>query len=140
MLGPLLGYETRAPGLPCAISVPNLMTDRSNWLAEPGAGLNVRRLMYQSLIWSTVLGDHARRLGPPFHSKRLQRVADSLVYCVGRDAKLDGDLLGREVLVDQSQAIELAGGQPAHSLGDLMIQVDLPYPVGAGHACAPELL
>jgi hypothetical protein len=38
------------------------MTDRGLWLGAGGAGLNVRRLMYQSLIWLFVAGDEASGL------------------------------------------------------------------------------
>src|SRR5215213_1401620 len=31
--GPLLGPETGPPGLPCAVSVPNLSSDRGLWVA-----------------------------------------------------------------------------------------------------------
>src|SRR5438093_13008977 len=48
--GPLLGKETSSPGPPCTVSVPNLMTDRGLWVAIVVGRLNVRRLMYQSLI------------------------------------------------------------------------------------------
>src|SRR5689334_23449589 len=53
--GPLLGKETSSPGPPCAVSVPNLITDRGLWVAGLELDGNVRRLMYQSLIWSAVL-------------------------------------------------------------------------------------
>src|SRR5215218_5134269 len=55
--GPLLGKETSCPSPPCAASVPNLMADRVIGMRGPGRSLNVRRLMYQTLIWAAVLGD-----------------------------------------------------------------------------------
>src|SRR2546423_14399380 len=77
--GPLLGKETCSPSLPCAVSVPNLMTDRGLWVAGLDGGLNVRRLMYQSLIWSAVLGNKARCLGAAFDAERRQRLTHTLV-------------------------------------------------------------
>src|SRR3954462_12967124 len=68
--GPLLGKETSSPGPPCAVSVPNLMTDRGLWVACVDGGLNVRRLMYQSLIWPTVLRNDAGRLRAPLDAER----------------------------------------------------------------------
>ena len=41
--------------------------------------LNVRRLMYQSLIWFAALGDDARRLRAPTDAERMQRLANALV-------------------------------------------------------------
>ena len=83
-----------------------------------GAGrvrLNVRRLMYQTLICGTVAGDDPRRLGAPRDTEDLERLADALVDGVRGDSKLAGDFLRREVLVDEEQAIELALAQPGDS-------------------------
>jgi hypothetical protein len=49
------------------------MTDRGNWLEAIGVGLNIRRLMYQPLMWAwvgrlaagVVLGDQAGGLASP---------------------------------------------------------------------------
>jgi hypothetical protein len=80
--------------LPCTISVPNLKTDRPLWLVLWGAMLNVRRLMYQSLIRTGGVGDHARGLRPPLDSKSMQRPANALVYGMRGNAELLGNLLG----------------------------------------------
>ena len=68
---------TRSPDLPCAVSVPNLMTDRDAGLARGAFRLNVRRLMYQSLIWRFVPAQGCAlarpkrtRKGPPAWSRR----------------------------------------------------------------------
>jgi hypothetical protein len=103
--------ETGIAVPPCAISVPNLMTDRGPWVAGIDWTLNVRRLMYQSLIWAAVAGDDARRLAAPLDAEDLERLAYALIHRVRRNAELGGDVLGREMLIDQSQAIELAFGQ-----------------------------
>ncbi len=81
--GTLLGFKARDPNLPCTVSVPNLITDRPHLLAGMIGGLNVRRLMYQSLIWSAVLGNQARGLGPPLDAQHLQGAADSLIDGMG---------------------------------------------------------
>jgi hypothetical protein len=65
--------------------VPNLFADRGLWVACGMGSLNVRRLMYQSLIWPAVLRDQARRLSAAGNAENLQRLADSLVDRVGRD-------------------------------------------------------
>jgi hypothetical protein len=83
--GPLLGNETSPAGLPCAISVPNLMTDRGFWFGAIPMALNVRRLMYQSLIWFFVAGDSAGSLCTPLDAENLERLADALVDGVRRD-------------------------------------------------------
>ncbi len=75
--------------------MPNLKTDRPIGLAGVAIGLNVRRLMYQSLIWRPTLGDETRRLGSSFDAEDLEGLADALVDRVGRNAKLGGNLFGR---------------------------------------------
>ena len=77
--------------------------------------------MYQSLIWSVDLRDHARSLGPPLDAKDLQGAADPLVDRVGRNAQFHGYLFRRQMLVDEQQSIELALAEPADALGDLEI-------------------
>jgi hypothetical protein len=72
--------------------------------------------MYQSLIWSAVPSDETRRLGAPFNAKDLQRLADALINRMRRDVELGSNFFGREVLVDETQAIELPGSKPAHTL------------------------
>jgi hypothetical protein len=69
------------------------MTDRGHWLGANPAGLNIRRLMYQTLMWrrgrtgraGCMLSDYSRSLGAPFDTKQLERPADALVDGVRRD-------------------------------------------------------
>ena len=68
------------------------MTDRGFRVAAIVVRLNVRRLMYQSLIWAPVLGDDARGLGPPFDAEGLESLADALVDGMRRNIELAGDL------------------------------------------------
>ena len=75
----LLGIETGDSGLPCTVSVPNLISDRPIGLAARLAGLNVRRLMYQTLIWSAVEGDEPCSMRAPLHAKDLQGSANALI-------------------------------------------------------------
>jgi hypothetical protein len=113
----LLGIETRAfPGLPCAISVPNLIADRGELVACRGAGLNVRRLMYQTLIWLAVLGHEACGLGSARNAESLERLANPLVDGMRRDSELDRDLFRGKMLRDKEQAVELAARQFRHAL------------------------
>jgi hypothetical protein len=94
--------------------VPNLFTDRAFWFVRIVLCLNVRRLMYQSLICSAVLRHQARRLRTTFNAKDLQRLADPLIDRMRRDSKLDRDFFGGKMSIDQTQAIELAGRQLRH--------------------------
>jgi hypothetical protein len=92
------------------------MTDRGHWLAAIRVSLNMRRLMYQTLMCGgaglgapgVVLGDQAGCLRAAFDAENVQRAVDALIDGVRRDVELGGDFLGIEVLVDQAQAIELA--------------------------------
>jgi hypothetical protein len=67
--------------------------------------------MYQALIWPPFAildaGNEARRLGTPLDSKDLQGAADPLIDGVRRYIELGCDFLGRQMRVDQAQAIEL---------------------------------
>jgi hypothetical protein len=96
--------------------VPNLNADRGIWLARLGLVGNVRRLMYQSLIWAGMLRDYARRLRSPLDSEGVQRLTNALVDRVGRNPELGGDLLGAQVLIDEPEAVELPGGQARNAL------------------------
>jgi hypothetical protein len=96
--------------------VPNLNANRGFWVAGPGAGLNVRRLMYQSLIWSAVLRNQPRRLSAALHAQDCKRLADALVDRVRRNVELGRNLLGREVLVDEAKAVQLALAQARDAL------------------------
>jgi hypothetical protein len=94
--------------------VPNLKTDRVLGVALENAALNVRRLMYQSLIWAMHLGDQPGGLRAPVDTKNVQGAANPLVHGVRRNAKLDRDFLGGEMLVDEQQGIELASTKPGY--------------------------
>jgi hypothetical protein len=102
--------------------VPNLIADRGFWVACLLPCLNVRRLMYQTLIWFGVLRDDARGLGTPLYSQDLQRLADALVDRVRRNAELCGNLLGAEVVIDKAQAVELTARQPRDARGHIVIR------------------
>jgi hypothetical protein len=102
--------------------VPNLITDRVVGVAFSAARLNVRRLMYQSLIWPAVLRDEPRRLLARVDSEGVKRLANSLVDGVRGNAELGGDLLRAEVLVDKAQAVELAGAQASDALGNGVVR------------------
>jgi hypothetical protein len=75
--------------------VPNLKTDRTAGMARGCAALNVRRLMYQSLIWAECLSYHAGGLRAALDAEEMKRAADALVDGMRRNAQLDGDFLGR---------------------------------------------
>ena len=90
--GSLLGFETRFPGPHCTISVPNLMADRPAELLVGWSDLNVRRLMYQPLIWLAMAGDDARGMGAALDAERLQGDPDPLIDGVRRDVELGRNL------------------------------------------------
>jgi hypothetical protein len=77
--------------------------------------------MYQPLIWVLSLRDDAGRLGTALDSKGCDGLANSLIDGVGRDPELGGNLFRAEMLIDQTQAIELAGTQPRYPLGHCVL-------------------
>ena len=74
--------------------MPNLITDRGFWVAGLRLDGNVRRLMYQSLIWAALLRDDASCLGAAFNAKDSKRLADALIHGVWRDMKLGSNFFG----------------------------------------------
>jgi hypothetical protein len=86
------------------------MTDRGFGMAGFPNALNVRRLMYQPLIWPAVASDQAGGLSAPFDAEGLERLTDALIDGMRRDVELDRDFLGGQMLVDKAKAIELTGG------------------------------
>jgi hypothetical protein len=103
--------------------VPNLFADRAFWVPFDCGRLNVRRLMYQTLIWPADLRHQARRLSPAVDAQDLQCATDALVDGMWRNIELDRDFLGRQMLVDEAQAVELAGAQPRNPGGKLGLKV-----------------
>jgi len=93
------------------------MTDRGFWVGRTSFELNVRRLMYQSLIWSFDLRNDPRRLRAPLDTKNSKGLADPLVDRVGRYFELARDFFRGQVLVDEEQAIELSGSKLGNPLG-----------------------
>ena len=95
---------------------------------------NVRRLMYQSLIWFLVMRDDARGLGSPFDSKDCEGLPDALVDGVRRDVELGRDFLRRKVLVDEQEAVELSRAQPRDALGHFAVSPGVtPAPGQSGN-------
>jgi hypothetical protein len=65
--------------------------------------------MYQTLIWSAVARNEASGLGAALDPQNMERAADALVDRMRGDIELGGDFLGRQMLIDEAQAIELTG-------------------------------
>ncbi|HEX8936934.1 MAG TPA: hypothetical protein VF776_01595 [Sphingomicrobium sp.] len=93
------------------------MTDRGFWVTRLRLAGNVRRLMYQSLIWLFEFGNETRRLRAAFDAENRESLTDALINRVRRDMELGRDLLGTEVLIDEQETIKLAWAQPRDSLG-----------------------
>jgi hypothetical protein len=108
----LLGIETRRLNPLCAVSVPNRFANRLNGLDRRFDCLNMRRLMYQPLICLSLAADQASSLRTPLDLENMQCAADPLVDSMRRNVELDRDFLGRKMLVDESQAVELSWRQP----------------------------
>ena len=84
------------------------MTDRGFWVAGLGVADNVRRLMYQTLIWAFVASDDPRGMRAALDAEDRESLADSLIDGVRRNLELGRDLLGGQELVDELEAVELA--------------------------------
>ncbi|HJR82514.1 MAG TPA: hypothetical protein VJ775_01175 [Sphingomicrobium sp.] len=59
--------------------MPNLIADRPGGVRSGSWNLNVRRLMYQSLIWLVLARDDAGRLGSTVDAQRLKSKTDALI-------------------------------------------------------------
>jgi hypothetical protein len=75
--------------------------------------------MYQPLIWLLtgcgMLRDQAGGLRAAFDAEDRKRLADALINGVRRDVELGRDFLGRKMLADQAQAVELPRSKPAYT-------------------------
>src|SRR4029077_20711117 len=96
--------------------------------------LNVRRLMYQTLIWPAVLRDEAGSLGSPLNGERVQGLANALIDRVVRDVEFGRDFFGRQMLVAQAQAIELPIREPRDTRSDHILRRLRPLIRGLRHA------
>jgi hypothetical protein len=74
--------------------------------------------MYQTLIWSAVPGDETGGLAAALDAQDVQRAADSLVDRVRGNVELGRDFLGRQMLIYQPQAIQLARAKPRNAARD----------------------
>ncbi|MEO6579773.1 MAG: hypothetical protein ABIN83_01310 [Sphingomicrobium sp.] len=63
--------------------MPNLKTDRLIGLAVIRNALNVRRLMYQSLIWVQLWCHEPGGLRAPLDAQNVERAANALIDSVG---------------------------------------------------------
>ena len=106
------------------------MTDRVPWVARINLALNVRRLMYQTLIWLVVLRHEASGLSSPFNAEDVDRLSNALIDGVRRDIEFARDLLGRQMPVDETQAVQLTRGQPCDPLGEGAIIVRAVRSIG----------
>jgi hypothetical protein len=82
-------------------------------------GRRIRRERLVSDRPTQVLCGDARSLGPTWDTKNLERPANTLVYSVSRDPEFLRDLLRREMLVHQAQAVELARAELGHSISQM---------------------
>jgi hypothetical protein len=102
------------------------MTNRPTDLRGVGVSVDVRRLMYQPLIWlgeATLGGNQARGLRSTLHAKDLQGLANALIDGVRRNAEMAGNLLRREMLVHKLQAFPLSGGKTCDALGSVICRL-----------------
>jgi hypothetical protein len=116
--------------------VPNLNTDRGLWLIGFDLVGNVRRLMYQSLIFPLVSGnmlsDEAGCLRAPLHAKRCKGLANPLVHGVRGNAELGGDFLRAPMAVDKAKASKLTGVQLVNPSNYVVVEWNQ-----ADRPCAP---
>jgi hypothetical protein len=85
--------------------VPNLIANRTLKVSGQHGGVDVRRLMYQSLICRIVLRqsrrNHPCSLAPAIDAQLIECAADSLVDGVRADSQPRGNFLAAVVKVDE---------------------------------------
>jgi hypothetical protein len=88
------------------------MTDRAALVSLCRTVVDVRRLMYQTLICLVVGMDgranQPRRLASPLYAQLFQGAADPLVHGMRADAQPGRDFLAAVMLVDKQEAVDLA--------------------------------
>jgi hypothetical protein len=55
-------------------------------------------------------------------------LADALIDGVRRNSELARDFLGRKMLVDKTETVQLSGGQPTDSLLDILVGPNAVWP------------
>ena len=90
------------------------MTDRPQFVAGGRGRVDVRRLMYQALIWGAFVSrgrrHDPRRFTASLDAQRMNGLTNPLVDSVRRNAKAERDFLRRQMLVDQGEALALSLG------------------------------
>ena len=113
--GSLLGFEIRFPGPPCTISVPNLKTDRPAELRRGGSRSQCAAIDVSNADMARGDGRRSARHGLRRSTPSMCRaIADALIDSVRRNIELGRDFFGREMLVDEQQAIELTRAELRH--------------------------
>jgi hypothetical protein len=96
--------------------VPNLIANRTFLVTGQYGGVDVRRLMYQSLICGIVQwqsrGNHPGRLAATVDAQLFERAADSLVDGMRANAQPGGNFLAAVVKVDKQEDFDLARAEP----------------------------
>jgi hypothetical protein len=67
------------------------------------------------------LGDNAGRLRTTADAERLQGLANALIDGVRRDSELDRNFLGRQMLIDEPEAVELPLRQSGHAIRNIWL-------------------
>jgi hypothetical protein len=96
--------------------VPNLIANRAFLVTGQYGGVDVRRLMYQSLICrisrGQSRGDHPRGLTPALDAELFERAADPLVDRMRADPQPRRNFLAAVVKVDQQKSFDLTRAEP----------------------------
>jgi hypothetical protein len=100
--------------------VPNLKTDRLVRFGGKPIRVDVRRLMYQSLICADFIqaSDDPGRVPAPIDPEDANGAADPLIYGVWRNAQSSSDFLAVEVLGDKLENLNLSVTQPSDAILD----------------------
>ena len=109
--------------------MPNLSADRALFLSGLEVSVDVRRLMYQTLICRILgrdgVGHQACGLSAAVYSKFFQSPANALIDGVRADAEANRDFLAAVVPVDQKQAFDLSLGEASNGRGWVLLPAAL---------------
>jgi hypothetical protein len=98
--------------------VPNLSADRAVFLSELSRRVDVRRLMYQTLIYGVIgrnlIRYHSRGIASPLYTELVQGAANALIDRMGADPQFGRDFLAAVMAINQQQALDLAFSKPSH--------------------------
>ena len=114
------------------------MTDRGLRVGRTCFELNVRRLMYQLLIWPAVLGNNTRGLGPAFNAEDYLKAYPHGQYSFEPRFRIAERLQKRGEYAEAIKQYQQVSGNPSYDFTAVFNAAECNYLMVAKAEQAPE--